>query len=339
MPHPTRPTQHYRDGRYIVTFADDPVGAYDGYQARLHGHEAEGRREDRPQLAGGQELARSPDGKHDAALAKVGATKIYDYTVTNNGIAADLTGAQAAALAKTAGHRRARTRQDVPARHHCHLRIPRPERCGRRVVPARRPGRTPARASSSASSTAASGPRTPRSPTTKINPRPANWHGACVAGRTSRRRSCGNKLVGARYYVDGFGKHNISEEEFLSPRDGSGHGSHTASTAAGNAGVTDDHRRQPHRHRVGHGPSGLHRRVQGVLGGQARHPRRVLQLRQRRRDQRRDRSTVSTSSTTRSVARPSRRCSTRSRRRSVSRPTRASSWRTPPATADRVQHP
>ena len=33
--------------------------------------------------------------KHDAALAQVGATKIYDYTVANNGVAAELTAEQA----------------------------------------------------------------------------------------------------------------------------------------------------------------------------------------------------------------------------------------------------
>src|SRR5258706_4109946 len=93
----------YSDGRYIVTFVDDPVAAYEGYES--------GFRATKPK-AGDKIDPSSPDvngwrahltGKHDAALAKVGATKIYDYTVTNNGVAADLTGAQAAALAKTQG--------------------------------------------------------------------------------------------------------------------------------------------------------------------------------------------------------------------------------------------
>ena len=49
---------------------------------------------------------------------------------------------------------------------------------------------------------------------------------------------CNNKLIGARFYVEGFGKSRIADHESLSPLDVGGHGSHTASTAAGNEGVT-----------------------------------------------------------------------------------------------------
>lgn len=45
--------------------------------------------------------------------------------------------------------------------------------------------------------------------------------------------ACNNKLIGARYYVEGFGADNVADSEYLSPRDGDGHGSHTASTSAG----------------------------------------------------------------------------------------------------------
>jgi subtilisin family serine protease len=67
---------------------------------------------------------------------------------------------------------------------------------------------------------------------------PADWHGTCVAGELFKFTSCNDKLIGARYYVKGFDKHNIAKADYLSPRDGSGHGSHTASTAAGNHGTT-----------------------------------------------------------------------------------------------------
>lgn len=64
--------------------------------------------------------------------------------------------------------------------------------------------------------------------------------GACVTGVQFTAADCSTKLVGARYFVDGFGAGNIggtSLGEYLSPRDGDGHGSHTASTAGGNPGV------------------------------------------------------------------------------------------------------
>ena len=66
---------------------------------------------------------------------------------------------------------------------------------------------------------------------------PAVWDGACQAGDGFAISDCNNKLIGARYYVDGFGRNNLDPKSHLSPRDDEGHGTHTASTAAGNYGV------------------------------------------------------------------------------------------------------
>ncbi|HSG65844.1 MAG TPA: S8 family serine peptidase, partial [Gammaproteobacteria bacterium] len=47
--------------------------------------------------------------------------------------------------------------------------------------------------------------------------------------------SCNNKLLGARYYIDGFLTRNeLDPGEFISPRDADGHGTHIATTIAGN---------------------------------------------------------------------------------------------------------
>ncbi|XP_019099670.1 PREDICTED: subtilisin-like protease SBT4.5 [Camelina sativa] len=53
-----------------------------------------------------------------------------------------------------------------------------------------------------------------------FSPPPKKWRGACEGGKNF---SCNSKLIGARYYG------------MESARDNDGHGSHTASTAAGNA--------------------------------------------------------------------------------------------------------
>ena len=66
---------------------------------------------------------------------------------------------------------------------------------------------------------------------------PTGWKGICQAGANFPATSCNNKLIGARYFVEGFGAQNLREGEFLSPRDANGHGSHVAATAAGNYGV------------------------------------------------------------------------------------------------------
>ncbi len=69
------------------------------------------------------------------------------------------------------------------------------------------------------------------------------WAGACDAGSEAAENTfvCNNKLIGARFFGDGFASvYDIQFElgETLSPRDADGHGTHTASTAGGNAGVT-----------------------------------------------------------------------------------------------------
>ena len=49
---------------------------------------------------------------------------------------------------------------------------------------------------------------------------------------------CDAKLVGARWFVNGFGAANLRAASSLSPRDDDGHGTQMASIAAGNAGVS-----------------------------------------------------------------------------------------------------
>ena len=65
----------------------------------------------------------------------------------------------------------------------------------------------------------------------------SGFHGACAAGEQWTVNDCNDKVISARYFVRGFGQGNISQSEYLSPRDGSGHGSHTAAIAAGNDAV------------------------------------------------------------------------------------------------------
>ena len=64
---------------------------------------------------------------------------------------------------------------------------------------------------------------------------PADWNGICQSGENFSAISCNNKLIGARYYIDGFlEQFFLDDNEFVSPRDADGHGTHIASIAAGN---------------------------------------------------------------------------------------------------------
>ncbi|KAJ4963784.1 hypothetical protein NE237_023723 [Protea cynaroides] len=66
-------------------------------------------------------------------------------------------------------------------------------------------------------------------------PVPSRWKGQCQAGEAFNASSCNRKVIGARYYLSGYEaeEDSIKTETFQSSRDSSGHGSHTASIAAG----------------------------------------------------------------------------------------------------------
>ncbi len=66
---------------------------------------------------------------------------------------------------------------------------------------------------------------------------PRDFRGECETGEQWDASDCNSKVVAARYFVKGFGEDDIAASEFLSPRDGTGHGSHVAAIAAGNHGV------------------------------------------------------------------------------------------------------
>ena len=67
------------------------------------------------------------------------------------------------------------------------------------------------------------------------------WHGKCTPGEDFPASDCNQKLIGAQWYNSGWGGDAgvkaLFPYEFASTRDADGHGSHTASTAAGNYGV------------------------------------------------------------------------------------------------------
>uniref|UniRef100_A0ACD5VSA7 Uncharacterized protein n=1 Tax=Avena sativa TaxID=4498 RepID=A0ACD5VSA7_AVESA len=63
-------------------------------------------------------------------------------------------------------------------------------------------------------------------------PIPSRWKGVCQLGQAWEGTNCSRKIIGARYYPAGLDKAD-QENNYMSPRDINGHGTHTASTAAG----------------------------------------------------------------------------------------------------------
>ncbi|CAI0443429.1 unnamed protein product [Linum tenue] len=71
-------------------------------------------------------------------------------------------------------------------------------------------------------------PESPSFDDSGYGPPPKKWKGSC---QSSSNFTCNNKIIGARYYnAEG----DYGPGDIPSPRDSEGHGSHTASTAAGN---------------------------------------------------------------------------------------------------------
>uniref|UniRef100_A0A0E0C8R9 Subtilisin-like protease n=1 Tax=Oryza meridionalis TaxID=40149 RepID=A0A0E0C8R9_9ORYZ len=63
-------------------------------------------------------------------------------------------------------------------------------------------------------------------------PVPARWKGVCQVGEGWGSNNCSRKIIGARFYHAGVDEDDL-KIDYLSPRDVNGHGTHTASTAAG----------------------------------------------------------------------------------------------------------
>ncbi|XAR66633.1 Tripeptidyl-peptidase II, partial [Bertholletia excelsa] len=69
-----------------------------------------------------------------------------------------------------------------------------------------------------------------------MEPIPKYWKGICQTGIAFNASNCNRKIIGARYYLKGYeayyGPLN-NTEDYRSPRDKDGHGTHTASIAGG----------------------------------------------------------------------------------------------------------
>ncbi|KAF9614886.1 hypothetical protein IFM89_020983 [Coptis chinensis] len=79
-------------------------------------------------------------------------------------------------------------------------------------------------------------PESPSFNDTGMTPVPAHWKGTCETGRGFTKRHCNRKVIGARIFSRGYeattGRIN-EKEEYKSPRDQDGHGTHTAATVVG----------------------------------------------------------------------------------------------------------
>ncbi|SDN95466.1 PA domain-containing protein [Nocardioides szechwanensis] len=163
----------------------------------------------------------------DRTLARVGAAEpVYRWTTALNGYAVLLTPDQAAELA------------DDPAVALVERNSVRPLASGAAGTPG--PGAAGQHRGGAGvvigivdSGISPEGPLFARTP--DFGRRTPGFAGSCERGDDAP--VCNDKLVAARWYVEGFGADDVSAASSLSARDDDGHGTQMASIAAGNAGV------------------------------------------------------------------------------------------------------
>ena len=240
------------NGIYIVRMADPPAVAYDGtfagYRATRPG---KGRKID----VTDRDVARYADhleGKHNDAVASVGGRKVYSYKYSFNGFAAALTADQAKALASqpgvlSVGPDEIRKRDTFST----------PQFLGLNAAGSGLWNQLGGQGSAGEDMVVGivdSGiwPEHPSvSDRTGTNPNGQGgkldyrqlpgWNAQCKPGEAFNTSHCNQKLIGAQWFGEGFGgPAGIKEQfpyEYVSPRDADGHGTHTSTTAAGNANV------------------------------------------------------------------------------------------------------
>jgi subtilisin family serine protease len=258
-------------GRYIVTLADEPAASYDGGVAGYAATKpAKGRKVSLDSAR--TERYRSFLKHKQATIARsVGARTDEQFSVALNGFVADLDSAQAQKLQVSPGvvsvvkdqrirvpdNRKSTDFLKLSGPHGVWSDLGGPSRAGQGVVVGViDSGIWPESASFAGDRL---GHRPPDSPKTRYRPYRdgysivmdksdgSQFRGVCQTGPGWSAQDCTTKIVGARYFDDNISASlgpNDKLDDYLSPRDGGGHGTNTASTAAGNhdvRAVIDDH--------------------------------------------------------------------------------------------------
>jgi len=246
---------------YIVRMADDPAVSYDGGIKGLPATKSKAGRRFNPNSAAALRYKAHLNKQHQGALASVGAAnkKVYSYVYSFNGFAAELSATQVSAL---------EARADVMAVWPDELRRietnASPGFLGLEdpnsvwdigylgedvIIGVIDTGIWPEHASVSDQADLSTASGASGKNNLAYGPPPAHWTGGCQSGERISQDDCNNKLIGIKHYLAGFtigrgagnqsGNSGIIEGDFKSGRDGddTSHGTHTATTAGGNADV------------------------------------------------------------------------------------------------------
>ena len=223
-------------GLYIVQLEDAPVAAYTGGEA---GYAATAPRRGQKvavDSVAAQRYSAFLERKQDRALARVAGEDVaYRYTVSLNGFAARMSAADADVLRRSEGVV-AVTKNQINDLDTSST----PEFLGL-TQPGSLWDQTGGRDGQAGKGTVVGIVDSGIWPESKSfagsGKPPAAFKNDCQGGEQFPKSTCNSKLVAAKYFNASFPPETLVKDEYLSARDGDGHGSHTASTAAGNYGV------------------------------------------------------------------------------------------------------
>jgi len=239
----------FTNNAYIVQLAEKPVSAYAGGIKGLQATRPRKGEKIDPNSPAVVNYRNFLESRQAEVLAKVGGgNKLHSYAYVFNGFAAELTAEQAAKLAQTKGVL-AVSRNEIHKRDTAttpaFLGLTGPtgfwnsQAKGEGVIIGIVDSGIWPEHPSFSDRTGSNGSGTKDG---KLDYRQIpGWNGKCSPGESFNASNCNQKLIGARFYNAGFGGNAAIKElfpyEFNSARDADGHGSHTASTAGGNANV------------------------------------------------------------------------------------------------------
>jgi hypothetical protein len=244
-------------GRYVVVMKAAPAASYDGSDRRFAQTRSTGGQAFRADSAAARAYTRHLLGQQDALARKAGVKAYANYTIALNGFAADLSADQASRLASDKSVlllakdtlRKQNTWQTPTflgldgSGGAWKAHGTRKDAGNGIVVGDIDSGIWP----TSPSFRGAKLSTTPVGPNDATMDAEGNtrsekvdgsvFRGKCETGQKFVLANCNSKIIGARYYADAYLAQTDPEDrpdsEYISPRDGSGHGSHTASTASG----------------------------------------------------------------------------------------------------------
>ncbi|MFJ2093623.1 S8 family serine peptidase [Streptomyces sp. NPDC087901] len=266
----TGPAKPLAAGTYLITLADQPLVTYDGSVGDLPATKpTEGEKLDVTSADAKRYRSHLTDEQNHVAK-KVGATVRQHYAVTTNTFSAQLNAVQLVQLARTKGvtniapdrlHHATDEKNStdflgLSGRKGLWAALGGTAKAGKGIVIGDiDTGIWPESASFKAPAL------TTRKPTGNHGKKPdkndlyrpyldgtttvmhkadgTTFTGTCQTGDSFTAADCNQKIISARYFGEGWLRYvpESNRGGYISPRDSEGHGTHTASTAAGNAGV------------------------------------------------------------------------------------------------------